>query len=90
VAWRQLTWKPDLSALSRISRFGGVEGSIENTQDRTAGFDLGSAMIPAYAERGIVETRMFWRVSDGPFNHERINPPSCRFPGLPEAIGIAG
>ena len=57
------------SSVPRIE-LEGVEGYIEETQNQTAKFDINVVTIPAKAERGTVETRMFWQFSDGLFGHE--------------------
>lgn len=67
----------------------GVEGAIEETQNQTAKFDINVVTIPANAERGTVETRMFWQFSDGQFNHEDCCVIIESFLGLLEAIGNA-
>ncbi|MCV6574677.1 MAG: condensation domain-containing protein [Cohaesibacter sp.] len=48
----------------------GAKGYIEEIQNQTAKFDINVVTIPANAERGTVNTRMFWQFSDGLFDHE--------------------
>ncbi|MDJ0629335.1 MAG: condensation domain-containing protein [Rhodobacter sp.] len=47
-----------------------IDGYIKETQNQTAKFDINVIVIPASADRGTVETRMFWQFSDSLFSHE--------------------